>query len=79
MLADDKNMGRSDYLAQLEHASIVATLSNLMSFPWINSRVAGQELKLLGAYFDVGSGALEVYDPVASAFRPITREGVPTE
>ena len=78
-LGDGKNMSRSDYLAQLEHASIVATLSNLMSFPWINSRVAGQELKLLGAYFDVGSGALEVYDPVASAFMPITREGVTAE
>jgi carbonic anhydrase len=71
-LGDDRNMSRSDYLARLEHASIVATLSNLMSFPWINSRVAGQQLKLLGAYFDVGSGALEVYDPVASAFMPIT-------
>jgi carbonic anhydrase len=78
-LGDDKNMSRSDYLARLEHASIVATLSNLMSFPWINSRVAGQQLKLLGAYFDVGSGALEVYDPDASAFMPITSEGVTAE
>jgi carbonic anhydrase len=78
-LGDGKNMSRSDYLTRLEHASIVATLSNLMSFPWINSRVAGQQLKLLGAYFDVGSGALEVYDPVASAFMPITREGVTAE
>jgi carbonic anhydrase len=78
-LGDGKNMSRSDYLARLEHASIVATSSNLMSFPWINSRVAGQQLKLLGAYFDVGSGALEVYDPDASAFMPITREGVTAE
>jgi carbonic anhydrase len=75
-LGDDKNVSRSDYLAQLEHASIVATLSNLMSFPWISSRVAGQQLKLLGAYFDVGSGTLEVYDPIAGAFIPISREGL---
>src|ERR1700758_1096465 len=73
-LGDDKNMSRSNYLARLEHASIVATLSNLTSFPWINSRVAGQRLKLLGAYFDVGSGALEVYDPDASAFMPRNRK-----
>jgi carbonic anhydrase len=73
-LGDGKNMSRSDYLARLEHASIVTTFGNLLSFPWINSRVAGQQLKLLGAYFDVGSGVLEVYDPVAGAFTPITRE-----
>jgi carbonic anhydrase len=78
-LGDGKNMSRSDYLARLEHASVVATLSNLMSFPWINSRVAGQQLKLLGAYFDIGGGTLEGYDPVTGAFRPITREGAATE
>jgi hypothetical protein len=54
-------------------------LSNLRSFPWIEGRVADQQLKLLGAYFDVGSGALEVYDPVAGAFTPITREGPAAE
>jgi carbonic anhydrase len=73
-LGDGKNMSRSDYLTRLEHTSIVNTLGNLMSFPWVNSRVMGQQLKLLGAYFDVGSGALEVYDPAASAFIPITGE-----
>ena len=78
-LGDGKNMSPSDYLARLERASIVTTLSNLMSFPWINSHVADKQLKLLGAYFDVGSGALEVYDPVANAFTPITREGIIAE
>jgi carbonic anhydrase len=78
-LGDGKNMSRSDYLARLEYASIVATLSDLMSFPWINSRVAGQQLKLLAAYFDVGSGTLEVYDPIAGAFTPITIEGPAAE
>jgi carbonic anhydrase len=77
-LGDGKNTSHA-YLTRLEHASIVATLGNLMSFPWVNSRVAGQQLKLLGAYFDVGSGALEVYDPVAGAFIPITREGATGE
>jgi carbonic anhydrase len=78
-LGDGKNMSHSDYLTRLEHASIVTTLGNLMSFPWVNNRVVGQQLKLLGAYFDVGSGALEVYDPVASAFIPITGEGATGE
>ena len=71
-LDDGKNMSRSDYLAKLERASILTTLNNLRSFPWIDSRVAGQQLKLLGAYFDVGSGTLEVYDPIPGVFTPIT-------
>ena len=78
-LDDGKNMSRSDYLAKLERASILTTLNNLRSFPWIDSRVAGQQLKLLGAYFDVGSGTLEVYDPIPGVFTPITREGPAAE
>jgi len=63
---------RSEYLCRLEQASAVATLTNLMSFPWIRDRVERGHLQLLAAYFDVGSGDLTVYDPVAGAFTPVT-------
>ena len=62
---------RADYLHRLEQASVVVTLSNLTSFPWIRSRVEAGELHLLGAYFDVGSGALEIYQPSAASFVPM--------
>lgn len=70
-LDDGKGMDRSDYLSRLERVSVVATLNNLLSFPWIKSRVEDESLQLLGAYFGVGSGQLEIYDPAAGAFTPL--------
>jgi carbonic anhydrase len=64
----------SDYLARIERASVVVTLDNLKSFPWIARRIEDGQLQLLGAYFDVGSGALEVYDSDAAVFAPIATE-----
>ena len=66
---------RADYLARLEQASIVGTLANLMTFPWIRARAQRRELELLGAHFDVATGAMAVHDPEASAFKPILEAG----
>jgi carbonic anhydrase len=71
-LGEAGNLSRSDFLCRLEQASIVATLDNLTSFPWIRSRVEERQLHLLGAYFDVGSGALQIYDPAHGAFVPVS-------
>jgi carbonic anhydrase len=73
-LGDGSGLSQTDYLARLERASVVATLDNLKSFPWIKSRADDRQLQLLGAYFDVGSGALEVYDPDAGVFAPVAAE-----
>jgi carbonic anhydrase len=67
-----------DYLSRLEQASIVATLGNLMTFPWIKSRVDQNELELIGAYFDVATGHLAIYDPATRAFAPIHHDMLPT-
>jgi carbonic anhydrase len=67
-----------DYLSQLEQASTVATLGNLLSFPWIKNRVDAGKLELLGAYFDVATGNLAIYDPAARAFAPIHGDVLPT-
>ncbi|MGA2892287.1 MAG: carbonic anhydrase [Xanthobacteraceae bacterium] len=70
-LGETVSLPRPDFLCRLEQASVVATLDNLTSFPWIRSRVEARELHLLGAYFDVGTGALHFYDPIQGAFTPI--------
>ncbi len=70
-------LSRTDYLARLEKASVVVTLDNLMTFPWIRSRVDDKSLRLLGAYFDVGTGTLEAYDPGTKAFAKVDAEVVP--
>ena len=63
-------LGDAEYLGRLERASVVTTLDNLMTFPDIRERVSAGELKLLGAYFDVGSGGLEIHDSRSGTFAP---------
>src|SRR3984885_6872666 len=64
----------ADYLSRLGQASIIATMDNLKTFPWIKSRIDDRQLELLGAYFDVGTGDLTVYDAAARTFAPVNGE-----
>jgi carbonic anhydrase len=63
-------VGDADYLGRLERASVVATLGNLLTFPDIRERVDAGDLKLLGAYFDIGNGDLAIYDAPTGRFEP---------
>jgi carbonic anhydrase len=67
---DGEKLPPADYLTRLEQASIGVTLCNLLSFPWIRSRVDGGDLQLIGAYFDVGTGALQIQSD-ATGFAPL--------
>jgi carbonic anhydrase len=58
------------YLDHLERASVVATLSNLLTFPAVAARVGDGRLDLIGAFFDVATGDVAVYDPAAGQFAP---------
>lgn len=46
---------------ECEKQAILGSLSNLMTFPWIKSRVEEGRLELHGWYFDIESGALLGY------------------
>ena len=54
-----------------EQASILKSLENLMSYPWINRRVNEGKLALHGWYFDMENGALMQYDSDAGEFGEI--------
>ena len=56
------------YLTQLEQASLVVSLENLKTFPFINGACARGTLALHGAYFDVASGELSALDPTTGRF-----------
>jgi carbonic anhydrase len=43
-----------------ERESIRVSLGNLLTFPWIKSRVEAGTLKLAGLHFNVQSGAIEI-------------------
>ncbi len=54
-----------------EEASILVSLENLLTFPWIRERVEQGTLVLHGWYFDIDSGRLIAYDADAHAFQPL--------
>ena len=62
----------ADYLTRLEQVSLVKTLDNLMSFPWLRLRVERGELHLHAAYFGVAAGTLSIYDADSATFRAVS-------
>ncbi len=59
------------YLVQLEQASMIATLDNLMTFPCVQILVERGRLQLHAAYFGVATGGLSVLDRESGEFRPV--------
>ena len=59
---DLEEQGAEDRQRAMEQASIVASIDNLRTFPVIGERVAQGTIALHGAYFDIASGTLSVYD-----------------
>lgn len=80
---------RRDVLRELQHkhqdaqcraaelASILHSLDNLMSYPWIARRVAEGKLALHGWYFDLAAGTLLAYSPRKQEFLGILDPIVP--
>jgi carbonic anhydrase len=54
-----------------EQASILQSLDNLLTYPWLKRRVEQGRLVLHGWYFDIGSGALMAYSARQQQFLPI--------
>jgi carbonic anhydrase len=53
---------------QLEKLSVVTSLDNLMTFPFIKDRVEEGVLSMHGLWTDIGEGGLEYYDPETEKF-----------
>ncbi|MFO7758067.1 MAG: carbonic anhydrase [Roseovarius sp.] len=58
-------------LRALEKQTVVVSLDNLMSFPFVADRVAGGTLTVHGLWHDIGSGVLEQYDAGQDGFVPL--------
>lgn len=52
----------------LEKASVVVSLENLMTFPFVREAVESQQLTLHGLWNDIGEGSLEFYSTEAEEF-----------
>ena len=53
---------------RLEQQSVLVSIENLMSFPFIAEAVDAGRLSLHGLWTDISSGELQTYDPAAAAF-----------
>lgn len=56
---------------QFERQAVVASLENLMTFPFVEQAVKAGGLSLHGLWTDIGEGGLESYDPNAGGFSPV--------
>jgi carbonic anhydrase len=59
-------------LCACEQASILVSLENLMTFPWLRERVEQGKLTLHGWLFDIEHGELVAYDPTTEKFESLT-------
>ncbi|MEM1388843.1 MAG: carbonic anhydrase [Pseudomonadota bacterium] len=60
-----------DKIRALEYQSVIVSLNNLMTFPFVEQAVAEDKLSLHGVWHDIGSGALHCLDPVSGRFEPL--------
>jgi carbonic anhydrase len=63
-----------EFTERVEKAAVFRSLENLMTFPFVRSRVESGELRLHGAYFGVAEGALFVLDKQTKDFRSVAKE-----
>ncbi|MBI3480265.1 MAG: carbonic anhydrase [Nitrosomonadales bacterium] len=57
-----------------EQASILVSLENLLTYPWIAERVETGRMQLHGWYFDMETGSLLRYSHTRNAFEPVRAE-----
>lgn len=67
-----ENMNEVTLQHHCEQESILLSLDNLLTFPWIKSRISSGALKLHGWYFSLEEGHLHEYNPQRAVFEQIS-------
>ena len=60
-----------DFTTRIEKAAVFRSLENLMTFPFVRTRVERGEMELHGAYFGVAEGSLFVLDKATKEFQSV--------
>ncbi len=68
------DLSDADYLTRLEHANVINSIDNLMTFPRIAALIKSGALIAHGAYFGVATGELSVLDRANGAFMPVAAD-----
>ena len=56
---------------EIEYASIVNSMNNLLTFDFVRERVEAKELRIFGLHFDIENGSLLAYDRKTKQFGPL--------
>ena len=67
----DKSKPEDQQIADLEKTSIMVSMENLMSFPFIRDAVAENRLTLHALWHDIGPGQLYEFDTEKGEFTPL--------
>lgn len=68
-----EDSSEDEQLRALEQSSILVSLNNLLSFPWVREAVEAGHLHLHGWYFDMTHGKLLGYNPETMHFEDILK------
>lgn len=62
---------KDDRTRALEHETVLISLSNLMTFPFVAKRVEAGDLTLHGLWLDIAEGVVQQYVPTQGKFVPL--------
>lgn len=62
---------RDEVARAVEQASVLNSVGNLMSFPWIADKVAAGRLVVHAWWFNMAEGQLYAFDPAKALFQPV--------
>lgn len=66
-----------DFVTRIEKAAVFRSLENLMTFPFVRTKVESGQLQLHGAYFGVAEGLLFVLDKETKEFKSAANQALP--
>jgi carbonic anhydrase len=67
-----RELSVEEQLRLLEQEAIKTSLANLLTFPWIEERVAAGRLRVHGWLFDLHDGEVRAYMPATNKFEQLT-------
>ncbi|MGE5156796.1 MAG: carbonic anhydrase [Gemmatimonas sp.] len=66
-----------DFVTRIEKAAVFRSLENLVTFPFVRTRIESGQLQLHGAYFGVAEGSLFVLDKETKEFKSAASSALP--